>query len=384
MKMERIMALATKEAREIWRDKLYLAMGFVVPIMMMMVLGYGLSFDVERIPFAILDQDQSPKSREFAAKLTDSRYFSLVRYIDHSDQANDLLARSQARLILIIPPDFSRQLNAGRPVAVQTLIDGIFPFRADTTRGYVQAITNAFNQTLLQQWLARNEGIHPEVVANRFTPVQLQPRYLYNQAIRSEWSLAPGLMMLILNIMPAFLTALSVVREKESGSIYNLYASSISRGEFIVGKLLPILAISIINILILWLMVTQLFNAPFKGEAITFFAISVVYVICTASVGMLVSILVQTQVAAILVTMVVTLVPGMLYSGLMVPVNSMSGDARIAAAILPAHHYLNIIWDIFLKNLPLTRLLADLAAIIMFAVVLWTIGFWRFSKRPKR
>jgi ABC-2 type transport system permease protein/ribosome-dependent ATPase len=214
------------------------------------------------------------------------------------------------------------------------------------------------------------------------SPVRLESRYLYNQALRSQWSISSGLMMLVLMVTPPFLTALGVVREKENGSIYNIYASTISRSEFILGKFLPYLLISCLNILILWWVVMTVYGTPFKGDPLFYYASSVIYVICTAGVGLLVSLLVRTQVAAVMLTMVISFVPAMLYSGLLVPVESMAMATKIESHLFPTLYFLRISWGSFLKGLGWTELWFDVCALIFYATLLWFVGFLNFHKRP--
>ncbi len=383
MRLARTIAVAHKEWREITRDRLYLTMAFLVPVMIMLVLGYGLSLDVEHIPFAVVDYDRSAESRDYIHRFADSRYFELVGHARDARELERLLADSRIRMGMVIPDQFQRRIAAGRPVAVQILIDGVFPYRAQTTKGYVAAINGYVNETLLARHLARTRGVSLEEARRQVRPVRLEPRYLYNQAVRSSWSMATGLVMLVLMVSPPFLTALGVVREKESGAIYNIYASTVTRGEFILGKLLPYVGVSLFNLMVLWWLAMAVFGAPFKGDPVFFIAASLVYIVCTAGIGLLVSILVRTQVAAVLVTMVITFVPAMLYSGMLVPVQSMSADAALTAHLLPPVYYLNLAWGSFLKGLGLRRLWTDVTILAAYAAVLWTVGYLAFTKRPR-
>jgi len=173
------------------------------------------------------------------------------------------------------------------------------------------------------------------------------------------------------------------VREKENGSIYNIYASTITRSEFLIGKLTPYVFISILNMLILWFMATSLFHAPFKGDPLFFFLSSVLYVTCTTSIGLLVSLLVQTQIAAMMVTVVVTIVPSVLYSGLMVPIASMDAASQFEAHLFPAMYYTNIVLGSFLKGVGLEEQWSDMLALAVYVAVLWLASFLLFHKRAK-
>lgn len=384
MNPQRIQAVAYKEWREILRDHLFFSMAFLLPLLMLLVLGWGISFDVENIPFAVLDQDKSKLSRDFLHRFIDSRYFSYQGDVKKTEELDRLLAHSDIRFALIIPDKFQEKLLAGQSTEVQSLIDGVFPYRAQVSKGYVSAIINNFNNLSLADYLAEKRGISTEQALAVVAPVRLQPRYLFNQALRSEWSMASGLMMMVLMIGPSMLTALGIVREKENGSIYNIYASTISRAEFILGKLLPYTFISCLNILILWWLVVYLFGVPFKGDPVFYYVASVSYVICAVGIGLLVSLLVNTQVAAVMLTMVISFVPSMLYSGLMVPLTSMSLDAQLQAHLFPNMYYLRITWGSFLKGLSWSELWFDVLALLLYAIILWVAAYLNFHKRPKQ
>ena len=383
MNGSRIKAIAYKEWREILRDRLFFALAFVVPAALMLVFGYGLSLDVEHVPFAVVDHDRSAMSRDYLHRFIDSRYFNYKGHVSSERELDPLLADSKIRFAIVIPPKFQESLMAGRPVAVQSLIDGTFPFRTATSKGYVIAINAAFNGELLADYISRRLGVTLEQAAAMAQPVGVQLRYLYNQEVKSVWSMASALMMFVLMITPPFLTALGVVREKENGSIYNIYASTVTRGEFLIGKLAPYVGISVINILILWLMATMLFGAPFKGDPLFFFIASVIYVICTTGIGLLVSLIVRTQVAAMMLTVVATIVPSVLYSGLLVPIASMNKQAQFEAHLFPAMYYTDIALGSFLKGIGLEQLWGKVLALTIYAVVLWMLSYLLFHKRPR-
>jgi len=379
----RIKAIAYKEWREILRDRLFFALAFVVPASLMLVFGYGLSLDVEHIPFAVVDHDRSAMSRDYLHRFMDSRYFNYKGHVSSERELDPLLADSAIRFAIIIPPKFQENLLASRPVAVQSLIDGTFPFRTATSKGYVIAINAAFNGELLAGYISQRLGISLEQAAAMVQPVGVQIRYLYNQELKSVWSMASALMMFVLMITPPFLTALGVVREKENGSIYNIYASTVTRGEFLFGKLAPYVGISVINIIILWLMATLLFGAPFRGDPLFFFIASVIYVTCTTGIGLLVSLIVRTQIAAMMLTVVTTIVPSVLYSGLLVPIASMNPQAQIEAHLFPAMYYTDIALGSFLKGIGLEQLWGRVLALTIYAVALWMLSYLLFHKRPR-
>jgi len=383
MNLNRIKAIAHKEWREILRDRLFLSLAFILPVSMMLIFGYGIKMDVENIPFAVLDQDRTAMSRDYLHLFMDSRYFDYKGHVQNERELEPLLADSRIRFAIIIPPRFQEGLKAGRPVAVQSLIDGTFPFRTSTSKGYVIAINAAFNGKLLAGFISQKMGIPSEQAAALVQPIQLQLRYLYNQELKSVWSIAPAMMMFILMMTPPFLTALGVVREKENGSIYNIYSSTVTRAEFLAGKLLPYVGISSINVIILWLMAVLVFDAPFKGDPIFFFMASVVYVGCTTGIGLLVSLFARTQIAAMMITVVVTIIPAMLYSGLLVPIASMDAASQFEAHLFPAMYYTDIALGSFLKGIGMGQLWGRVAALLIYTLVLWIASYLLFHKRVK-
>ncbi len=381
MSLERIFALVVKEWREVLRDKLFLTLSFFVPAFQMIVFGYGLVFDVENIPFALLDYDKSSMSREYSRRFIDSPYFDFKGEVSREEEISELLASSKIRLGIIIPPKFEERLLSERPVEVQHLIDGVFPFRASTTKGYVVAINGDFNADLLSKHLAKKLGMPKERAEAMAQPVKAQVRYLYNQELKSTWSVSALMIMFVLMTCPPFLTAMGVAKEKETGSIYNIYSSPIRKTEFLIGKLTPYVAISGLNSVALWVIAVRLFDAPFKGDPLFFFLSSLVYVTCTTGIGLVVSLLVQTQIAALMITVVLTVVPAVLYSGLTVPIASMEPVGQFQAHLFPAMYYTFITVGSFLKGIGISGLWDNLVALLVYAMVLWVIGYLLFRKR---
>jgi len=383
MNAKRIAVVVAKEWREIVRDRLFFTLAFVVPAMLMILFGYGLSLDVENIPLGIADYDRSALSRDYAHRFIDSRYFDFQGYADDEAVLAYGVSTNRLRAYIVIPPHFERSLRNGRPAHVQTVIDGTFPMRASTTKGYVAAINSAFSLQLVTQSLTTS-GISPDAASALLTPVRLDVRYLYNEAVESIWSIAPKLIMALLLVTPPFLTVLGIVREKEQGSIYNIYSSTVTRAEFLIGKILPYIGISMLNAVILWCFATLLFGAPFKGSMLLFLVASLAYVTCTTGIGLVVSSVVNTQVAAMIVTLIVTLIPAVLYSGVIVPVSSLSGGARFVAHLLPAMYYADIMTGSFLKGLGFEHYREEILIFIAYAAALFAIGHFAFRKRPSR
>ncbi len=383
MNLYRIQAVISKEWREIVRDRLFLTLAFVVPAMLMLLFGYGLSLDVEDIPFAIVDHDNTQLSRDYASRYTSSRYFDFKGYSQDESLLSKKLSTNELRAYIVIPENFEKNLMAGKPAAVQSILDGTFPARAATSKGYITAINTAYSSELLASYLSKAKGVSAEIAAEALAPVSVSVRYLYNQSLLSTWSIAPKLIMVILMVSPPFLTALGVVREKERGSIYNIYASTVSRAEFLIGKITPYVLMSVVNAIILWVLATFLFGAPFKGDFLFFLLATCIYVMCTTGIGLVISVLVETQVAAMVVTAIATVVPAALYSGVLVPIPSLSGQAQIIAHALPAMYYTNILTGTFLKGTGMADLWQDVLILTLYAAGLFLVGYSLFSKRPR-
>ena len=383
MNVQRIVAVVLKEWRETTRDRMFLSLAFLLPVLWMVVFGYGLVLDVEDIPFAALDRDHTRLSRDYLSRFTESRFFDFKGHLQHEEEVDRLLQKGRIRAAILIPEQFQERLLAGTPVDIQTVIDGVRPVRADITKSYVLAINGAFSEDVLVDYLAQLQGVTPEQARASLRPVRLEVRYLYNQEVKSIWAMAPALVMFSLMISTPLLTALGVVREKESGSIYNIYSSSVTRLEFLVGKLSPYVAMSAVNVVVLWLLATQLFGVPFKGDLLFFFLGSVVYLVCCTGIGLIVSLLVRTQIAAMIITILLSIVPTILFSGFIVPVTSLSPRAQIQAHFFPAMYYTDLVRGGFLKGVGWDVLGDELAALGIYAFALLSLGYVLFRKRPR-
>lgn len=383
MNAKRIFAVMQKEWWEIVRDPLSLIMAFVVPIALMLLVGFGMTFDVENIPLAIQDRDGSAMSRDYAYRFIGSRYFDFKGFLSNERQAIPLLMDGKLRAVIIIPEKFERNLQAGSPASVQVLLDGGFPDRTRVTKGYISAITRAASLDSLAAYISRTQGVSLAQARQILQPLSLEVRYLYNQSLKSDWSVPPKLLMFILFFTPAFMTSLRVVREKELGTIFNIYTSPLTRLEFLVAKLIPYVGIALINLVIMWLLVMNVFGVPFKGSIVLFLGASLLYVIATTSIGMLVSVFVRTQIAAMLISLFITFVPALQYSGLEIPVASMGPDAQVIAHLMPAMHYTRIIDGSFLKGVGFSVLWPDLVLLAVYATVLFGACYMLFHKRVR-
>jgi ABC-2 type transport system permease protein/ribosome-dependent ATPase len=381
MKLQRVVALVRKEWREIVRDRIYLMLAFALPVVLMLVFGHGMSQEVENVGLAVLDEDRSATSRDYVDHFTRTHHFRFLGMLASSDEVEPLIASGRARVIVRIEPGFARSLYRGGQAHVQFIIDGTFTAPARTLRGYVEAINSAAAAEMRALALARLSGRPIERTVAMIQPVKLQVRYLYNEEVRSIWTIAPSLLMLILLMVPPLLMAVSVVREKETGAIYNVRCSTLTRAEFMLGKLLPNFAVSLSNALLLWAVAVAYFGVPFKGSLAVLAAGSALYLLGTTALGLLISLLVRSQQAAIIIATITASIVATQFSGLFAPVDSMTGVNQWIARVLPASHYRDVVIGTFLKRSGFDVLAIDFVWIAAFALVLLVLCHALFRKR---
>ena len=287
-------------------------------------------------------------------------------------------------MVLVIPERFEEDLTAARGATLQTLVDGTFPSRTQILKGYLEGVNGEASLDYMAEVMGERQGRTPEAIREGLEPIKLRVRYLYTQALVSTWSIVPKLIMVVLMMSAPFLTALGIVREKESGAIYNIYASDAGVLEFLLGKITPYFVISVFNGLLLWFFAVELFSAPFKGSASFFFLSTVVYVACTTGMGLLISIIVKSQMAAMLATSIITMLPAVLYSGLIIPISSLDAKASFIAHCLPAMYYARIVDGCFLKASPPEDMMGSLIILSLYAIALSVVGVSLFTKRPNR
>lgn len=356
--LKRTRALAVRESKELLRDRVRLGFALLGAVFMMIILGFGISLDVEDLAFATLDQDNTAQSRAYLEAYRGSRYFAEREPLKDMQDLHARLQRADIKLAIEIPAGFGRDLYAGRHPEVGVWLDGGMPFRAETSRGYVQAV----HQESLQRLRDEGSAALPALAQ----PVRLETRFRYNQDVSSVNAIGPGVMALILVFIPAMLTALGVVREKELGSITNFYATPLTRLEFLLGKQIPYVVVSLLNLALLVAINRWLFDVPLKGSGVALAVGGVLYVLATTSFGLLVSTVTKTQIAAILGTMILTTLPTIQFSGLITPRSSLDGGSAWMGILFPAGYFLDIAVGTFTKALNLRDLWLQCLALLGF------------------
>ena len=373
--LERVPAIAIKETRELLRDPIYLGLAFVIPMIMILLFGFGLVIDVKHLPVAFVDHDGSPWSRDYRDRYVHSEYFDLVGVLDRRSDAEEWMRSGRARVLIDVPPDFGRDLARGRPVAVGVTVDGSFPNRAAIITGYVSAINALYNQQLLAD-LAAQRG----PVSGSLLPVQANLSVWYNPTLESKNAVVPGLLVLILMLFPALLGSLLIVREKESGTIFNLYASPTGRLEIILGKLLPYLAVAMLDYFMIFGVSRWIFEVRFTGSFLVLTAGTVLYSVCTIGIGLLISVLMRSQLAAMFTTLMVTLTTAFNYSGFVTPVASMDAVGQFIAQLIPATHFMTVVRGSYLKGFGFDYYWPQLGALALYTLVLYSLA-WLFLKK---
>jgi ribosome-dependent ATPase len=367
----RVWAFARREAVELQHDSVRLAFAVFGPLLLMIVFGYGISLDVDHLPFAVLDPDATPASRLYTDSFRGSYYFVENKPLLNYEALDRRLRNGELRIAVELPPSFQRDLDRGRQPEVNIYLDAAQPFRAETARSYVEAAHDKYLTSLREA-----RGLPPVP-----KPIKFQPRALYNQAFKSIYAMVPGDIMLLLMLIPSMLTALSVVREKELGSIANFYAAPATRLEFLLGKQIPYLGVALIQFASLVALAIFLFRVPLKGSGATLLLGGVIYVLASTGFGLLISVFASTQTAAIFAAAIITILPAVQFSGMFVPVSSLKGGAWFAARIFPSTYFQAISVGTFTKALGLTALWRNVVALGVLALIYFIVSLALLEKQ---
>ena len=363
--LTRTWAFARREAIELARDRARVAFALLGPILLLCVGASSVSFDVENIRFSVLDRDQSHVSWEFLQHFSGSHYFVETAPSHSRAEAAENLRNGSAQLVIEIPPEFGRDLEAGRRPEVGFFVDGAVPFTGANIRAYTTGIVLEYVASL-----ARSQPI-----ATAALPISVEPRFIYNQEFRSIYAITPGVVMLALTLIPTMLTALGVVREKEIGSITNLYASPATIGEFLIGKQLPYVGLAMLSYLSLVLLTILVLGVPLKGSFLALSLGALLFIFAVTALGLLISAFVRSQVAAIFGTAILCLIPAVNFSGLLYPVSTLTGGSYWVGLGFPASWFQLVSLGSFTKGLSFGSFLSTYAFLAGFAA-LYLIGAW--------
>ena len=362
MKAQRIAAVIVKELREIARDPVTIGVALLMPLVLLFLFGYAITLDVKDIPLGVWDGDRTPASRQLADAFAQSGYFTLAQGITGERELDGALEDGSARVVLVIPERFAERLARHAPVSVQLIADGTFSNTAQIAASYADAI-------VAQAFSPARPLIRPEV------------RVWYNPEMRSVNYVIPGLFGVILLAFPPLLTALAVVREKETGSIQQIFASPLTRAEFIAGKLVPYGLVAFVEVLLVMGVGLVWFAVPFRGNLVLLLGVSFLYVFTTVGLGLLVSTVTSRQVVAMLLVLVLTLMPSFLFSGFLFPVFTMPYMLQLYAAALPAKYFVDLSRGIVMKGAGLADVWLNTAMLAAYTLAVFGLAVWRFRKK---
>ncbi len=366
-------AFAMREAREVLRDPIRLSFAFIAPLLLLLTFARGISFDIEALPFAVFDRDRSAESQSLIVHLAGSRYFAERPQILADVDVDRRLQSGDAAVVVEIPPGFGRDFLRGRQPTLSLWLDGANPARASTARGYVEGITASFVSAMGRQ----------ETGFAGVAPVSLEPRFLYNQDFRSVYAMTPGVIMFLLMLILAMMTALGVVREREIGSIINLSVSPASTSAFLVGKFLPYVAIGFMTLLLMIGVAVLVLEVPVKGSWAALLFGGFLYVVSATTFGILVSTFVRSQVAAILACAILSIMPALQFSGFLQPVSNLSPSAQLIGLGFPSSWFQQVSIGVFAKGLPFAAFLHVFAALAVFPFVYLFIAWLNLKKQER-
>jgi ABC-2 type transport system permease protein len=375
MKFQRIKAVANKEFLHVFRDPRSLLLGLALPMLLLFMFGYALTLDVDRVPVMVWDQSNTPASRNFVSRFTGSRYFALAGSTDNYREIEQAIDARRALIALVIPPDFARGLAAGKAVRVQAIIDGSDSNTATIALGYAEFIVADYDAQLAVYDFKRQNGttIRPLL--------EVEPRVWFNADMLSRNSIVPGLIAVIMMVIAALLTSLTVAREWETGTMEQLISTPLTGPELILGKLVPYFCIGIFDLILSLLVGRYVFQVPFRGERPLLLVMSILFLVVALSLGMLISITVKSQFVSSQIAMVATLLPAFLLSGFIFPIENMPVVLQVITHVIPARYFVTILRGIYLKGVGLPVLWGEALFLAMFGGAVMTVAMRKFRKK---
>ncbi len=373
--MKAILAVLRKEFIHIRRDRRMAPILLLSPIFQLLLLGYAVNMDVRDIPTAVCDQDRSPQSRAYLDAFFRSGYFSRLGDVGRSDEVDALIDRGEASMAIVLAPGFGERILAGRPASAQVIADGTESQSATTGLNYAAMVTARFSQRLLAETFVRLReiGLRP-------VPIEPQVRVFYNPDLKSRNFLVPGVLGLVLMVMTMMLASMGIVREKETGTMEQLIVTPIRPGQLVLGKLLPFLAIGVVDVVLITALVALVFQVPFRGGALLLGAQSLIFMLTTLGLGLFISTISRNQQQAML-TAVFFMVPMILLSNFVFPIETMPPFFRAVTAAVPIKYFFSVVRGVFLKGSGWAELWDEAAAMAAFGTAILALSIARFRKR---
>jgi ABC-2 type transport system permease protein len=375
MSFNRMLAVAKKEIIQILRDSRSLLIVVLMPVTLMLLFGYGVNLDLKGLPVYVYDCDGSQQSQDLLKHFQASKYFNIVRAANDYPTLSRALDDGHAKMGIVIPWNFSQRLSEGGSVQVQALVDATDDNTANVLIGYTQAVVQGYSSEIQIAWLGqRGQQIQP-------APVSIQTRTWYNENLESSAFIIPGVLALVMSVIGAFLTSLTIAREWERGTMEQLISTPVSAMEIMLGKLTPYFVLGMFDTIVCALIAIYWFHVPFRGSFLTLLVSSALFLVVVLSLGFFISVLAKSQFAASQIALLITFLPAFLLSGFLFAIEQMPVALQWITRILPARYYVSILKKIFLKGTPTALLYADLIPLAVFAFLLALLATRAFHKR---
>jgi ABC-2 type transport system permease protein len=375
MRLQRIKAIARKECLHVSRDRRSLILGIAIPMLLLFMFGYALTLDVDRVPLVVWDQSNTPISRELISRFTGSRYFALQQMADNYPTIERAIDRRDALIALVIPADFARRQQAAQPTTVQAIVDGSDSNTATIALGYAEFIVSGYSGQVALELQRRQSGL------TRQPPLNVEPRVWFNDDMVSRNAIVPGLIAVIMMVIAALLTSLTVAREWETGTMEQLISTPVKGVELIIGKLLPYFGIGVFDTALALLTGHFIFRVPMHGSRPLLLGLTLLFLFVALSLGMLISIVGKSQFAASQFAMVATLLPAFLLSGFVFPIANMPWLLQIITHIIPARYFVTILRGIYLKGVGLAVLWGEAAFLAAFGTLVMGLAIRKLQKK---
>ncbi len=375
MNARRVWAVARKEFLHVLRDFRSLAMAILIPILMLLLFGYALTLDVDHVPMVVWDQSGTARSRELISRFAGSPYFTLCMGVDNERDLVRAIDAGQVLVALVVPHDFAKRIDANREAPVQFIVDGSDSNTATIAIGYADVITQLYALDLASQRSQRGGGPVIQI------PLDVRPRVWFNEELQSKNFIVPGLIAVIMMVIAALLTSLTISREWERGTMEQLISTPIKGPELILGKLLPYFSVGMLDMLLAVVMGQFLFHVPLRGNVLLLFGLAMLFLSGALSMGMLISIVTKSQLLSSQVAMVATFLPSFLLSGFMFTIANMPRLIRLITYVVPARYFIVILKGIYLKGVGMEVLVVPTGLLVVYGIVMATLAKVRFKKK---
>jgi drug efflux transport system permease protein len=375
MSLKRLIAIARKESIQITRDSRSLMIVLVMPVVLIILFGYGVSLDLKHLPVYVYDREGSQQSQDLAKRFQASEYFHVVRAVNSYPELIRAIDSGDAKMAIVIPWDFSQRIRNGGAVPIQAVVDATDDNTANVLIGYAQAVVQNYSQSVLTNWSQRLGAGAPQ------PPISIEARTWFNEDLESRAFILPGVLALVMAVIGAFLTSLTIAREWERGTMEQLVSTPVTALEIMIGKLAPYFVMGMVAAIICSAFAILWFQVPFRGGYLTLLGSTALFLVAVLSIGFFVSVVAKNQLAASQIALMIAFLPSFLLSGFLFSIEQMPKPIQVFTRIVPARYYTTILKNIFLKGTPAAMLYGELIPLAIFSVVLALVATRAFHKR---